>query len=1170
MTDFDTLQDKLDGLRRRYRLHHLHDAIKQVQTDFALLARQLRRIQDAGYAQAQTLIDTLQTLRTQWHTREDAITQSLTTHMRMLRMEFNEAEEQLQIAKRQPDSDDLRQDAQAEIDDLEAKILDAERDIEAQLTPYKQLLQIRRRADLIDWSLPHWEATSATKHPGESLIIAADAEWVIYHDPSADPDGVLFLTNQRLIFEKKEKQARLFGLMDDAVEQEVQWAVDLKQITVIQTEDTPKEMLYLTLTEDASHQKITLEMKGQSDNDEWRDYILTAQAGGTVQDATPPPPVQEPPTAPIDQPPIEADEDEPDNVVIIPVINLDDEKSAPAPQPEKAQASIDYDTLIEWVHIPGVDKKVSVTIPGDMRERVPPRTVQKHIKAPSFSIAKTPITNAQWETFVDDPDGYKNPRWWFFAPQAMSTRRRHSYLPPLEGDDAPRTGISYYDALAFCRWLSEKTSQPITLPSAEERDHAFDTNSNLVEDPRAKEWTVSGMYNPHADPLFSHTSRVVKVKKQRTSKAMSARVKDVGFRPVILASRIIADYVPNQPVDYYLNKLEARKNNGISIPPEAFSIALLRDPNSIPRLIALLKSDLEHQRLAAIKALGYLADMDIPTQKIIDYIDREDNVHGRSVAYWLLIDSGAKIIPILKENLKHDDPIVREKVFAVLTRFHFQQNIVVDGIYEIMRTALKDPDETVVATALDWARLADKDALLATVQTLNGDKRVKVRAALQALYDEWGIEHPQTPAPVAQTLDATVTSTPQKDDVPIQTQAQAQALADVIGSEIYWLSSPAGSTTIERQVMTGYDQYKMKKETLYANAAIIAQFPVKVEQFQHFVDDPNGYTNKRWWEYSYTAMQDRSPRYIPPSGSALDPVDNLNFWDVLAFIRWLNTKTGHGYRLPFEAEWLQAVEHLDLAFPHTEWLVSTDRGYNLQDYGGVISAVRRGNKYGTTDNPLAMRQDLIPLGRHEGLSFRLVDTGQTYTPSQSKHSNIKTLLEQIRGKGVLDARNAAHKLAIAADPASVPALIDLLDDKKLIRHAAFILSWIADRVPVPIAPIIQHLNNRPPVLTYLNKTLVQIGEPAFAPLQQTLEGDDALLRERALSVMASINPEATAPLLIDHLQHDASDDVRAAAAITLGRVGNADAIPYLEKAIRSNHPRLIQNAKRAIEKIKER
>ena len=70
-----------------------------------------------------------------------------------------------------------------------------------------------------------------------------------------------------------------------------------------------------------------------------------------------------------------------------------------------------------------------------------------------FQIARYPVTYAQFQTFTDDPEGFTDGRWW----DGLAHRKGHNSAPGEQRFkywNHPREGVSWYDAMAFCRWLS--------------------------------------------------------------------------------------------------------------------------------------------------------------------------------------------------------------------------------------------------------------------------------------------------------------------------------------------------------------------------------------------------------------------------------------------------------------------------------------------------------------------------------------------------------------------------------------------------------------------------------------------------------------------------------------------------------------------------------------------
>lgn len=96
-------------------------------------------------------------------------------------------------------------------------------------------------------------------------------------------------------------------------------------------------------------------------------------------------------------------------------------------------------------------------------------------------ISKYPITVRQYNAFLEDEDGYHNDAYWFTTCESQEWHRNRKAIPKLPRlNNAPMVNVSWYDAVAFCIWLSKKTNEQIRLPYEEEWTICMNSKSNSI------------------------------------------------------------------------------------------------------------------------------------------------------------------------------------------------------------------------------------------------------------------------------------------------------------------------------------------------------------------------------------------------------------------------------------------------------------------------------------------------------------------------------------------------------------------------------------------------------------------------------------------------------------------------------------------------------------------
>ncbi|MCB0088393.1 MAG: SUMF1/EgtB/PvdO family nonheme iron enzyme, partial [Caldilineaceae bacterium] len=116
---------------------------------------------------------------------------------------------------------------------------------------------------------------------------------------------------------------------------------------------------------------------------------------------------------------------------------------------------------------------------------------QHTVTTGAYWIGLTEVTNAQYRPFID-AGGYEDEQWWTAA--GWQWRSAENISEPRywtdstwNGDDQPVVGISWHEATAYAKWLSQDIGVTVRLPSEAEWERAARGDKGLIF-PWGKEW----------------------------------------------------------------------------------------------------------------------------------------------------------------------------------------------------------------------------------------------------------------------------------------------------------------------------------------------------------------------------------------------------------------------------------------------------------------------------------------------------------------------------------------------------------------------------------------------------------------------------------------------------------------------------------------------------------
>jgi len=284
----DTVQRELDTLESRAQLTGVYEEIGDIDQMLVDLPIQLEEMRSRGYVHNGQLEDKLEVLDEEWDDVRPRVEQLLKTRINVLDRTLSSAESKVENLN--ATSDPTIKKAETAVNTLETRIESAEQAIESQYEGVESQLRASKRklgqiSEMMDWID---SSDAITLREAEGPLEAVEAEW---HTDGKDegPDGIILLTDQRLLFEQREEivTKKKFGLFksDSEYIQKLHLEIETDDIDDVSNKEEggflgmgKADILELILSANAPVSRARFHLKGEESSD-WAEMIKQVVSG---------------------------------------------------------------------------------------------------------------------------------------------------------------------------------------------------------------------------------------------------------------------------------------------------------------------------------------------------------------------------------------------------------------------------------------------------------------------------------------------------------------------------------------------------------------------------------------------------------------------------------------------------------------------------------------------------------------------------------------------------------------------------------------------------------------------------------------------------------------------------------------------------------------------------
>ncbi|MFN8373957.1 MAG: hypothetical protein U0694_13905 [Anaerolineae bacterium] len=284
----DELQTQVRDFINRINLTSIASRVTSLASKVNMLPANIQAVRGRGYTFRAFLEAKAGVLAQQFNSAQAALNMFLQQESQSLREDLDRAQHLLEdLQARRANPNNTLPTVTSILDNLQAKLKAAEDHVASLVsTLEREIGMTDSQLNEINWVLEQKEQISFQLFAGEAIYTAAQAEW---DDGDKKPDGILFLTDKRLVFEQKETVGG--GLFRKGEQKQgMLWEAPLSTIQEVKPEDKGlfggKDMVHLKLQPGGRYNNITVEIKGGIDSKVWAAHIQRVMTGSADGERT--------------------------------------------------------------------------------------------------------------------------------------------------------------------------------------------------------------------------------------------------------------------------------------------------------------------------------------------------------------------------------------------------------------------------------------------------------------------------------------------------------------------------------------------------------------------------------------------------------------------------------------------------------------------------------------------------------------------------------------------------------------------------------------------------------------------------------------------------------------------------------------------------------------------